>query len=133
MHRPLLTALALFLSLWVSAAAGAQLGEQKSSASGVTVKVTPQAVSTDAKTWNFDVALDTHSQDLSDDFAQTTVLVDDRGTQYRPLGWEGAAPGGHHRSGVLKFPAGTQASKSIELRMLRPGEATPRVFRWSLR
>lgn len=120
------------LALFAAAATGAQLEQQKNSAGGVTVAVTPKAITADAKSWDFSVVLDTHSQDLSDDFAKTTVLVDERGTQYRPVAWEGAAPGGHHRAGVLKFKAAERLPQSLEMRMLRPGESKPRSFRWRL-
>lgn len=133
MHRRTFQAIGFILGLFVAAAAGAQLDQQKSSAGGVTVVVTPKAITADAKTWDFSVVLDTHSQDLSDDFAKTTVLVDDRGVEYRPLAWEGAAPGGHHRAGVLKFGAADRLPQSLEMRMLRPGETKPRSFRWRLK
>jgi hypothetical protein len=134
MRRYTLQTLAFIFGLAVGAfALGAQLSEQKSTEAGVTVSVTPQAIAAGAKTWNFDVALNTHSQDLSDDFSKTTVLVDDRGAEYRPVAWEGAGPGGHHRSGVLKFAAGKQLPQSLEMRMTRPGEPKPRSFRWQLK
>jgi hypothetical protein len=133
MHRYTLRAIGIVLGLVVAAAAGAQLNEQRSSEAGVTVSVTPQAISAGAKTWNFAVALNTHSQDLPDDLAKTTVLVDERGGEYRTVVWEGAGPGGHHRSGVLKFAAGKRLPQSLEMRMSRPGEAKPRLFRWQLK
>jgi hypothetical protein len=134
MYQRTLRTIGLALGLAVAAAAiGAQLNEQKSTEAGVTVSVTPQAIAASDKTWNFDVALNTHTKDLSDDLVKSTVLVDDRGVEYRTVTWEGAGPGGHHRSGVLKFAAGTQVPKSLEMRMSRPGEAKPRVFRWQLK
>ena len=134
MYRHTLQAIAFIFGLAVAAlAVGAQLSEQKSTEAGVTVSVTLQAIAADAKTWNFDVALNTHAQELSDDFSKTTVLIDDRGVEYRPVAWEGAGPGGHHRSGVLKFAAGKQVPESLEMRMTRPGEAQPRSFRWQLK
>jgi hypothetical protein len=133
MHRRTFQAIGLILGLFVAAAAGAQLDQQKSSAGGVTVVVTPKAITADAKTWDFSVTLDTHSQDLSDDFAKTTVLIDERGVEYRPVAWDGAAPGGHHRAGVLKFAAGDRVPESLEMRMLRAGETKPRLFRWRLK
>lgn len=134
MYRHIVRAISLVLGLLAAAtAAGAQLTEQKSTEAGVTVSVTPQAIAAGAKTWNFDVVLNTHSQDLSDDLSKTTVLVDDRGAEYRPVAWEGAGPGGHHRSGVLKFPAGKQLPQALEMRMTRPGEAKSRSFRWQLK
>ena len=133
MHRCTFKAIGFIIGLFFAAAYGAPLDPQKSSAGGVTVVVTPKAITADAKTWDFNVVLDTHTQDLSDDFAKTTVLIDDRGVEYRPVAWEGAAPGGHHRSGVLKFTAGDRIPQSLEMRMNRPGEAKPRSFRWQLK
>jgi hypothetical protein len=77
--------------------------------------------------------LDTHTQDLSDDLVKSAVLLDDRGNQFRPLAWEGAAPGGHHRRGVLKFNPVAPPPRALELRISRPGEAQARVFRWRLK
>lgn len=133
MYRCALQAIGIILGLVFVAAAGAQLDAQKSSAAGVTVRVTPQQITPGAKTWNFNIALDTHSQELSDDFGKTTVLVDDRGVEHRPVAWEGQGPGGHHRSGVLKFSAGERLPTSLEMRMQRPGEAKARSFRWQLK
>ena len=133
MYRITLRAIGIVLGLIFAAAAGAQLAAQKSSEAGVTVLVTPQAITTAAKTWNFNIALDTHSQELADDFAKTTVLIDDLGAEYRPAAVEGDKPGGHHRSVVVKFDAGNRVPKALEMRMQRPGEAKPRSFRWQLK
>ena len=110
----------------------AQPATQKSVANGVTVAVTPGAFAADAKTWDFAIALDTHSAELSDDLMSSAVLVDERGAQFKPLAWEGAAPGGHHRAGVLRFMAIVPAPQSITLRLTRPAEGAPRVFRWQV-
>ena len=83
--------------------AGAQLAAQTDATNGVTVAVTPGNLGIDAKVWDFTIALDTHSQVLSDDLTESAVLVDDKGNTFKPLGWAGTAPGGHHRSGVIKF------------------------------
>lgn len=101
-------------------------------AKGVTVKVTRQDLAGEAGAWRFTVVLDTHSQDLSDDLSRTVVLVTDDGRQIAPLAWKGPGPGGHHREGTLEFPAPQPRPKSIEMRMQRPGEAEPRIFRWAL-
>jgi hypothetical protein len=114
-------------------AAAAELSAQKSSERGVTVAVTPLNVSADAKTWDFKIVLDTHSQDLSDDLLKTAVLLDGTGTRHAPVAWEGAAPGGHHREGVLRFKPVTPQPAAIELRITRPGEPGPRSFRWQLK
>jgi hypothetical protein len=113
--------------------AAAQLATQKDTAKGVTVAVTPANLAPGAKTWAFSVVLDTHTQDLSDDLAQSAVLVDDRGNRFRALAWDGAAAGGHHRKGVLRFNAIEPQPQALELRITRPGEERARVFRWSLR
>lgn len=124
--------------LWLVAAtllafnAAAQLAAQKNTAGGVTVAVTPAKLVAGAKTWDFSIVLDTHTQDLSDDLAGSAVLVDDRGNEFKALAWDGAAPGGHHRSGVLKFNAIEPRPQVLELRISRPGEAKPRTFRWRL-
>ena len=121
------------LGFLVSASALAQLAAQKDTANGVTVAVTPGSLAADAKLWDFAVVFDTHSQDLSDDVVKGATLIDNRGNEFRPLRWEGAAPGGHHREGVLKFSAISPRPQAVELRIARPGEAKPRSFRWDLK
>lgn len=113
--------------------AGAQLPTQKDSGGGVTVSVTPGNLSADAKTWDFSVVLDTHSQDLSDDLAKSAVLVDDKGREFKAVSWDGAAPGGHHRKGELKFEPVSPRPQAVELRITRPGETKPRTFHWDLK
>jgi hypothetical protein len=113
-------------------APAAELAAQKSSDRGVTVAVTPQDLSADAKTWDFKIVLDTHSQDLSDDLVKSALLLDNSGGKYRPVKWDGPGPGGHHREGVLRFTPVTPPPATIELRITRPGESAPRSFRWRL-
>ena len=122
----------LFPLLFLALSASAQLPTQKSSANGVTVAVTPGALRTEAGSWDFTVVLDTHSQELSDDLTKSAVLVDDKGRQFAPIGWDGAAPGGHHRKGLLKFKPIAPLPSALELRINRHGEGTPRLFRWTL-
>ena len=107
------------------------LPTQTSSQSGVTVKVTPRDLA--AGTWEFEVVFDTHSGELKDDLLTAAVLVADGRTPSSPTGWQGDGPGGHHRKGVLRFKPPAASPASIELRLQRPGEAAPRVFRWQLR
>jgi len=134
---PNLKQMVMLASLFAVSAAipakAAELGTQKSSERGVTVAVTPQNVSADAKTWDFKIVLDTHSEDLSDDLLKTAVLLDGTGTRYTPVAWDGAAPGGHHREGVLRFKAISPQPQAIELRIVRPGEPGPRSFRWQFK
>jgi hypothetical protein len=124
--------LQIVLAVLISATAAAQIATQKDSVNGVTVTVTPGNLAADAKVWDFGLVLDTHSQDLADDLATSAALVDDQGNKFKPLAWEGAAPGGHHRAGVLKFSAFAPRPQVIELRINRPGEAEARIFRWEL-
>lgn len=102
---------------------------QSSTDRGVTVKATPQSLAAGAPQRTFAIVLDTHSEPLDDDLVAWSVLVID-GRSIAALRWEGAAPGGHHREGVLQFPGQPQAAVAVELRIQRPNEAAPRVFRW---
>ncbi len=117
----------------VSATAAAELEEISTQGSGVTVRAKPADVAIDAKAWSFDIRLDTHSQDLSDDLVRTSVLIDDAGKKYAALAWDGMPPGGHHRKGVLSFAPVKPLPAAIELQIQRPGEAAPRRFRWPLK
>lgn len=112
----------------LDAAAGA-LAPVTTSAAAVTVKVTPRPF---GATWDFDVVFDTHSQELIDDLLETAVLVGRDGSELRPIEWKGAAPGGHHRAGVLRFPAPNPAPATVVLRITRPGEPKARVFQWTV-
>ncbi|MEZ5603237.1 MAG: hypothetical protein R3E41_03260 [Burkholderiaceae bacterium] len=125
----------LALSLSALAAAPAAQAQargtpQTSSQGGVNVKVTPKPPAPGATRWDFAIVLDTHSQELADDLTQTATLVTDDGRQLKPSGWTGAGPGGHHREGVLSFPAPDPVPGGFELRLSRPGESAVRVLRW---
>ena len=125
-------ALALTATPW---AARAQTGPDatttlSSSERGVTVMVTPQSAGLPDGRWEFAIVLDTHSADLSDDLTQSASLSTDDGRTIKPLAWAGAPPGGHHRSGVLSFQVPPPRPRTIELSILRPGEDSPRTFRW---
>jgi hypothetical protein len=114
-------------------AAAVELPTQKSSQNGVTVAVTPRTLSSDVEIWDFNIVLDTHSQNLSDDFAKSAVLLDGSGARYEPVAWDSAGPGGHHREGVLRFKRITPQPQTIELQISRDGESGARVFRWELK
>jgi len=128
MRRSLIALLAVALPLAV-AAAGA-LPAQSSTAGGVTVKATPQALA--GPVWEFELVFDTHSQDLKDDPAKSASLHA-AGASAAPLAWQGDPPGGHHRKGVLRFKALTPTPAALELRLQRAGEPSPRVFRWKVK
>ena len=105
---------------------------QSSNEQGVTVKVTAKSMELVGNRWEFAVVLDTHSADLGDDLAQSAILTTDDGRTFKPAGWLGAPPGGHHREGVLAFDVPAPRPGGIELRIDRPGESVPRTFRWQL-
>ncbi len=113
-------------------AAEAGLAPQTSNERGVKVAVTPPNFLKEAKTWDFEVTLEAHTQALSEDLAKSSTLIAD-GKQYAPLGWEGAPPGGHHRKGLLHFKAITPQPPSVELQIRLTGEAAPRNFQWLLK
>ena len=115
----------------VFAFAAANLPPQTSNQNGVTVKVTPRNLAGPA--WEFEVVFDTHSQELKDDPVKSAALVVDGGAPSAPTAWQGDGPGGHHRKGVLRFKPAAVSAASVELRLQRPAESAPRVFRWKLR
>lgn len=96
----------------------------------VTVTVTSKDVSNKSETWVFEVVLDTHSFELNQDLVQTSVLVDDKGNEYKPVSWQGDPPGGHHRQGVLSFKSISPRPKSIELKIREVGGIKERIFKW---
>ncbi|MBI1886867.1 MAG: hypothetical protein HYS19_00610 [Nitrosomonadales bacterium] len=118
----------------IAASNAAELGHapQISNERGVKVTVTLQNILSEAKTLGFEVILETHTQDLSDDLAKSAVLIAD-GKQYLPLGWEGAPPGGHHRKGLLRFKAIVPQPRAMELQIRLAGDASPRSFKWLLK
>ena len=130
--RNLNNLLIAFLLAAVSPAQAAELDTQKSSDRGVTVAVTPQNLSGDARSWDFKIVLDTHSADLNDDLVKSSFLLDGAGGRLAPAAWDGAPPGGHHREGLLRFKPISPRPQSIELRITRAGEDAPRSFRWQL-
>ena len=97
----------------------------------VTVKVTPRDLSGAA--WEFEIVFDTHVRELDDDVLKTAVLLAADGSEVAPTEWSGSPPGGHQRSGVLRFPALRPVPDPLVLRIRRAGEAQPRIFRWPAR
>jgi hypothetical protein len=95
----------------------------------VTVAVTPGNLGEDASIWDFAVSMDGGRKRLDDEPMDSIVLVGD-GRSIKPLAWEGDGAGGTHRAGVLKFIAMKPRPKELQMRVTRPGEAKPRVFRF---
>jgi len=119
--------------LGLSVAAPTALAPQTRSEGGVQVKVTPKNITVAAETWDFEVALNTHSVPLDQDLAKITLMVDTQGKQYLPIAWDGDPPGGHHRRGVLRFKSLGELPSSLELRISGIGGVNARVFHWQLK
>ena len=99
---------------------------------GVRVVVTPKVYGPSSAVWEFSVVMDTHVKPLSENLTQAAILVDGAGRRYEPLAWQGDAPGGHHRKGVLQFSRPAEITKSIELQLAGVGGVAIRTFRWEV-
>jgi hypothetical protein len=103
----------------------------------VIFEVTPLNLGTPADTLDFDVAMNTHSIDLSMDLAVLSTLTTDSGITIPATKWDGT-PGGHHVSGTLIFPAMQDGRSIIEgssrltLTIVNV-DAPARVFAWELK
>jgi hypothetical protein len=100
------------------------------------VAVTPVDLRESAPTLDFEVAMNTHSVDLSMDLAALARLTTDNGHSVTATLWD-AVPGGHHVSGVLSFPATMEgaavlAGASQLTVTIRGVDAPERTFVWSL-
>lgn len=111
--------------------AASTLPPRTTSASGVTVKATPQNLSD--KSWDFEIVFDTHSQELNDDLMNAAALIAAGVAISTPVSWQADPPGGHHRKGILRFKPLAAQPPSIELQIKRAGETAPRSFRWQLK
>jgi hypothetical protein len=112
--------------------AATPLASRISDAGGVHVAVTPKVVERGATAWEFELVIDTHTKLLNEDLSRAAVLVDDEGRERAALAWQGDPPGGHHRKGILRFPAPAERPKVVELRISGVGGPGQRVFRWGL-
>ena len=119
----------LFLVNWTVDAAAYQT--QSNNLNRVRVDVRPIQLAP-GKPTKFEIRLNTHSGDLSQDLVAVCTLKDNSGREYRPTGWDGSPPGGHHRSGVLEFPELADAAQSITLVIREVADVPERVFNWSI-
>lgn len=135
-----LVAAAFLASMYAFMVQGANDHELKKASSSpltskshdITIIVAPRNLSADAMSWDFEITLESHTRVLSDDLAKSSALIGDDGRHATPLGWEGSPPGGHHRSGWLRYKPLSPAPHSLELRIWQTGEPVPRNFRWQL-
>ena len=98
----------------------------------VTVEVLPVALKAGSPS-EFEIAMNTHSVDLSADMLKAVVLEDDMGKEYAPTKWDGPAAGGHHRSGKIEFPALSSGAKSVTLIVKDIAKVAERTFKWELK
>ena len=98
----------------------------------IKVTATLQSIPNEAKTWDFEVVLETHTKALNDDLSKSAALVAD-GKQYLPSEWKGAPPGGHHRKGKLRFKAIAPRPAAVELQIRLADDPSPRSFKWLLK
>ena len=102
----------------------------------VIVEITPLNLDTSADNLEFDVAMNTHSVDLSMDLATLSVLSTDTGVTIQAVKWD-ATPGGHHVEGKLIFPAANDGASVLEgasklTLTITNLDAPTRVFEWEL-
>lgn len=115
-----------------AAAMTLNLSPQSAEAGGLGVEVAPRPWGPGSPV-NFVVAFDTHQGSLSFDPLEAAVLEDSLGDRYRPLSWEGAPAGGHHREVTLAFPAVAPGARWMRLMVLGLYGVPERSFRWDLR
>jgi hypothetical protein len=109
---------------------GWDLAPQIDSGGQVTIEVAPLALGEDV--WEFKVALNTHSVDLGFDLTEVSTLRCDRGQEFEAAAWDGSGPGGHHRSGVLRFAALDHPTSTVEVVIRDVAKVPERVFRWDV-
>ena len=97
----------------------------------VRVDVRPVQLSP-GKPAKFEIRMNTHSGDLSQDLIAVCTLTDSSGREYRPINWDGSPPGGHHRSGVLEFSDLGEEAKSITLVIREVANVPERIFNWPI-
>lgn len=104
----------------------------------IVVEITPLNLDTRSSQLEFEVALNTHSVDLSMDIAMIATLQTETGTTVPATLWE-AERGGHHVTGKLIFPAATADGKPLvegasKLILTIAGlDAPSRSFEWDIK
>lgn len=119
------TAIGLAGNIWAS------YEHQSNNTNSVRVDVVPIQL-TPGKQATFEIRLNTHSVPLDYDLVAVSLLKDDQGHEYPASAWKGSPAGGHHRSGVLEFPAIDKGTKSITLYINDVADVPERTFNWKL-
>lgn len=125
-----LTLALLFVSVGLITEANAYKSKSNREAM-VSVEVKPVQL-TPGQPARFEVKMNTHSVELDQDMVVVSTLVDDNGTTYQPLEWNGSGPSGHHRSGTLIFPNLKGTPKSVTLVIRGIANVPERVFEWKI-
>ncbi len=102
----------------------------------VVVEVTPLNLNTPDDTLEFEIALNTHSVDLSMDLVQLVTLTTNVGIVVQAASWD-APRGGHHVSGKLIFPSTSDGNSFLDeatkiILQIRDVDAAMREFEWQL-
>ncbi len=114
-----------------------QLSELTNSQGAVTVTVKPLGLDGQSEELQFEVALETHSVDLSMDLASLATLTTDTGFIVQADIWD-APRGGHHVSGTLTFPASVDGKAILDgaaklTLVIKDVDAPERTFTWDLK
>jgi hypothetical protein len=102
----------------------------------VVVEVTPVNLASPGELLEFEVALNTHSIDLSMDLAPLATLTTDSGKTVQASQWD-APMGGHHVSGRLIFPTTVDGQPVLNganqlILTIKELDVPERVFTWDL-
>ena len=103
--------------------------ERENSEGEVIVTVKPLKLSSGQNTI-FLVSLETHTVELDKDLKNISIVIDDKGKEYKPTNWTGGQ-GGHHISGNLIFPPLPKDAKSVKL-TIKGIDNVDREFIWKL-
>ena len=76
------------------------------------------------------ISMSTKGGELNADMVHAAVFEDEDGTVHLPTSWEGDAPGGKKREGVLHFGIFTPMPKKVDLTILNIGTVSERKFSW---
>lgn len=110
------------------------LDSQTNSEGSVIVEIIPpRDILENSDIWRFNVSLNTHSIELTEDLTKISVLIDDKGKIYNPESWDGSPIGGHHRSGFLMFKAINPLPKTLTFLIKNVGDIEKRNFNWNLK
>jgi hypothetical protein len=95
----------------------------------VEVEVTPISVEPKSN-MKFEIALNTHSVDLSYDYTDIISAEDDKGNVYKVISWSGGE-GGHHLRGQIELEPILQEAGEITL-IIDDIDDQKETFEWSL-